>query len=530
MLKMKNLIRRTLIILLIVSALMTLLLLDINGSFATTFIIKSYRPAIVSDERGGAFMAIYDLEEEKTFTQHLDSSGNFTWESSGAVTPASSAENLMIYDGKDGVILVWDGEIQGIQGLYAQRLDSSGNTVWNDNGVLVHKRIGGESPGWLSDSAVVPDNGGGAIIIWKRLEGSCPIYAQKIDSYGNTIWDTSGIQVAQNSDRYKEIDCISDGMGRAIIIWSEITYTEYKTAEYKVIAQRLDEAGNILWGRSGKLIGSDYYDYKIISDGNCGAVVVFCNYQQDITFLNLDNAGKIVWGEENNTGFTTVGHVYSLEILPNGSGGMFLVWAEEYTGRNIFRDDTNIYAQQIDSLGNPVWEKGSVAICTAVGDQNYPKLVTDISGGFITTWQDFRDDSRYLFTQRVDVSGNTLWVKNGVNLGRYYYPFRDFEMFSNGLGGAVIIREEGESLEPRIFSQVVDRNGDSIEPETSLFPACLPRIKQDYEAVIGSTTVFYSPEKSIWIWLIPLSIFVILFVLFVIIKSRRNQKISKIQN
>jgi hypothetical protein len=506
---MKYFIKKVAVILLTLSLITSFLFVNSDSASATTIIIESYLSGVVSDEHGGAFISIHDLKTRKAYIQHMDSSGNFKWDGSGTITPYTASYNQITVDGLGGVIFVWSDTT----GLYAQRIDSSGNTLWDGSGVLVHTRIGGQWPGWLGNLVVVPDKDGGAIIIWQRLENPNPIYAQRIDTTGNMAWDSSGILVAQNTYHYLQPNCISDGMGGAIIVWHEGQETVEKT-----FVQRLDKAGNLLWGSSGVQIGSNYSIFKTVSDENGGAIVGFNNYDE-MLFIRLDYSGKIVWGEGNTTKLDPPGDVYDFQLLSDSHGGIFVVWEEAHSGWNFLRDDTNIYAQRIDSLGNILWGKHFVAICTSNGNQMEPKVISDGSGGFIVSWEDFRNNSSYVFTQRVDASGNLIWTKNGINLGRLYRPIRDFEMVSNGSGGAIIIREEGESLEPRIFSQVVDNNGAYTEPETSLYPQGLPRAKQDYEALIGSTTIYYPPQKPVWVWLIPAGIVVVILAVFLTIKK-----------
>jgi hypothetical protein len=311
-------------------------------------------------------------------------------------------------------------------------------------------------------------------------------------------------------------------MGGAIVVWHEGQNKVEKT-----LAQRLDRDGNLLWGADGVPIdaGGIYSNYKITSDGDSGAIIIRDDYY-NISSVHLNSSGEFSPAGDKNQ-IHRKGLIFDSEILLNGHGGLYIVWAEKYIGVNFLRDDTNLYAQELDKSGISVWQGGPLAICTATGDQNYLNLVADNSGGFIVAWQDFRNNSRYIFAQRVDASGNILWAKNGINLGRYYYPFRDFEMVSNGQGGAILLREEGESLSPKIFLQVVDNKGASTEPETSLYPQGLPRDKKDYEAVIGSTTTLsYSPtERPVWVWLIPPVIIIAAIAIFFIIrKFRRKQK------
>src|SRR5438105_626710 len=76
-------------------------------------------------------------------------------------------------------------------------------------------------------------------------------------------------------------------------------------------------------------------------------------------------------------------------------GGAIIVW-EDY--RN---DPTNavgdIYAQRINATGNVMWTVNGVAICTDAAHQAAPTLITDSVGGAIIVWQDHRGIKRNLY-------------------------------------------------------------------------------------------------------------------------------------
>jgi hypothetical protein len=512
---MKSLYKKLAILLLALSLVAPFLLFDCDNASATTFLVESYLDTVISDEQGGAFIVINDFDAHKHFLQHLDSSGNFTWESSGINIPYRAYQ--IINDGQGGVIYVWEDIINSIQGLYMQRIDNAGHSLWED-GVLIHKREGGKWPGWLSFSDIISDRDGGAIVIWQRLEDPHPIYAQKIDSVGRVVWDLKGIMIAQNTYQYN-VHCVSDGMGGVITLWLDMGM--------KTFAQRLNKEGNLLWNTNEIPIDGRNFSNNIISDGEHGIIIVADDYH-NISFIHVDSSGEVFWDHDNKNQIHPKGFIYDFKLLDNGHDGMYIVWSEGYSGINFLRHDNNLYAQQIDNSGNLVWKEGPISICIANGDQRDFELVADNTEGFIVAWKDFRNGSPYIFAQRVDAAGNILWRKNGVNLGRFYNPPRDFQMVPNGLGGVIILRDEGESLQPRTYSQIVDNKGISKEPLTSLFPPGLPRDKTDYEALIGSTIIFGSAnQRPLWHWLLPAGIIVVIIsVLVTFFVLRRKSRIK----
>lgn len=75
-------------------------------------------------------------------------------------------------------------------------------------------------------------------------------------------------------------------------------------------------------------------------------------------------------------------------------------------------------------------------ICTAPGDQQYPKIITGGSNGFYTFWQ----DNQGLYCQRINQNGNLYWTGDGKKLveGMHYYYYA----LPDAAGGFYIIYEE----------------------------------------------------------------------------------------
>lgn len=67
----------------------------------------------------------------------------------------------------------------------------------------------------------------------------------------------------------------------------------------KTFAQRFDNAGNLLWDVEGVQIHDQDEKYKMISDGESGAIVVFDDYH-DISFIRLNSSGNIFWADDTS--------------------------------------------------------------------------------------------------------------------------------------------------------------------------------------------------------------------------------------
>jgi hypothetical protein len=115
-------------------------------------------------------------------------------------------------------------------------------------------------------------------------------------------------------------------------------------------------------------------------------------------------------------------------LVSDGLGGAIIVW----------RDWRGIYAQRTDVNGTMQWTTDGVAVCSLGVDHIAPRLVEDGAGGAIITWYDARSGHYDIWAQRLNASGIPQWTTNGVGIclesGDQYYP----EPIPDGAGGAII--------------------------------------------------------------------------------------------
>jgi len=143
-------------------------------------------------------------------------------------------------------------------------------------------------------------------------------------------------------------------------------------------------------------------------------------------------------------------------IVNDGSGGEIISWRDDRSGIN-----SDIYAQRINASGAVQWTTNGVAICTATGDQAYPSILSDGTGGAIITWQDSRTGTSDIYAQCINASGTVQWTANGVAIctatgNQFYYP----RIVSDGTGGAIISwRDDRSGTNPNIYAQRINASG-----------------------------------------------------------------------
>jgi hypothetical protein len=266
---------------------------------------------LVSDGSGGAIFIWQERKGEpgervtQIFVQKIDEEGNLSWGDEATLLYTTSGgtyseEPKAVSDGSGGAIVAWvqvpEGKVGGgspkvaLFDIYAQRVDASGDILWQPNGApLEISKRGGVCP---SNALVVSDGAGGAIVIWEDLrKGLISLYAQKIDTDGNIKWQPGGEEVCYiktNSSFWPRV-AVSDGSGGAIVTYSNRI-------------QRIDADGRTIWPDDGILFtkgGAHAMDY----DGYGGAIIAWGSgksmFKSERSYVQRINAeGKLLWGEQ----------------------------------------------------------------------------------------------------------------------------------------------------------------------------------------------------------------------------------------
>jgi len=416
-------------------------------------------PSIVEDGQAGVIVVWHDSRDgnRDIYAQRINADGKIQWAENGApvcVMDSDQSQPVAVSDGAGGAILAWADARDGNQNVYVQRINADGRLLWDTKGVGVCV------DGSLQEDVVaVPDGSNGAIITWEDLRnGNQDIYAQRIDKNGKPVWTNNGEPVCRAvGDQFDPL-LTTDGAGGAIVVWWDTG-----VPEWKINAQRLDAQGKPLWGAEGVGVcdakgfqGNPF----VFSDGANGAIVIWIDYRDDemmfvkgdIYAQRLDANGAQLW-DKNGLAICKLPSNQQQPVgISDGVGGAIVTWRDE---RDVYAD---IYAQRIDKDGKTLWKKDGMPICVAEGRQGEPILTSDGASGAIIFWKDFRADygdksADDIFAQRISSAGKLLWQKDGLAVctakGQQLYP----RAAPDGKGGAFIVWSDFRNKEGDIYMQ-----------------------------------------------------------------------------
>jgi len=439
-------------------------------------------PSLVSDGSGGAFM--FWLEEpskygDGIYVQHVDAGGNLLWGEKGGLLTSEhdiySGVPLAVGDGAGGAIVAWGGG----NGIYAQRLDAQGNTVWDGEKALIWSEPVG---GWHSLIGMTTDGSGGAILL--RQDNNEQVYAQRVSADGTLLWEEGGTNIGRIQYAYMGMPIVSDGKGGAVIVWED--YTGEGTTLY---AQRINQDGELLRAEGGisvTSLTSEKERPRLINDGTGSFIIAWTDmsvatgWDEDVYVQKLDAEGQRMWSEEGIPVIDAPGRQSNPQIAPDGSGGCIIAWPEiQYTDIKT----SGIFAQRINSSGEVLWQEGGVLVSNIPQDSPIPNLgliyiIGDSDGSSTVIWVADKDQAgqrvRQVYAQRLGPDGERLWSEAGVEVYRNP-PFRTIgysSVISDGSGGFIIGSRVSEgsnmSRTDSVYMQRIDSAGSRLWGESGV--------------------------------------------------------------
>lgn len=344
-------------------------------------------------------------------------------------------------DGEDGAIMAWQSDRNPDQpdgnnvDIRVQKVSVDGAPLWGSDGILVScdpSNPGQSKPYPQKKAKIISDNLGGAIIAWEDWTpgpNDSDVYIQRIDDSGEPVWGDCGLLLSTDPlipgdpapGQQTDISIVTDGAGGAVVVWTT------NQPAYKIMAQRIDSAGTILWGNDGMSISTLPFPTQpdlIFSEGIEDSAVVVFNSDNNIYIQAIGitgfSAGTLVFGDGIPIS-VALGDQTNPQVIANysvpGVPSLAVVWEDTRNG------DKDIYAQALSQSctdpgsGSRCWENGvdsddweGIPISEAVDNQMLPSIVSLESDGFFIAWGDRRSGSNDdFYAQRIDFSGTRMW-------------------------------------------------------------------------------------------------------------------------
>ncbi|MHC4278252.1 MAG: hypothetical protein ACYSTI_13180 [Planctomycetota bacterium] len=333
--------------------------------------------------------------------------------------------------------------IQRETNIFLQKIDKNGQKLWGDTGRLVYNSSSCGRP--IVDLA--PDQNGGAVVVWRFLE----LRAKRFDSNGNEdlSWGTDGVLIASSAGCSVHCSAVTDGAGGVIVVWKDGS---------DIVAQRVGSDGQLKWNNGQPVFvgtGSLYHGWteanNAVPDGNGGVFIDWrgqdSNNNRVVFAQHLDSNGNPQWPSGGLIATSAYGYLDLVaDLIPDGTGGVIII----ATGDN----GTNqpIIAQRIDSMGNLQWgnEGFTVKNAESCWSPRYAFIESVGNGEFVVVWDSLNADAvtcdeSDVYAQKIDLNGNLKWASEGVIVS----SLEQFDFFphvtTDGIDGVWISFTNGDT-------------------------------------------------------------------------------------
>jgi len=395
------------------------------------------------------------------YAQDISLNGATLWKDNGVnVTfdfgSVSQQKPKITRTGKDEYVIVWEDYRNGYSNIYAQKINNNGKLLWTRDGIRICVAESNQN-----NPELVSDDEGGAMIVWEDNRSGFPnIYAQRVDSYGNKLWDERGIQLCQAEGIEINPKLTKDSMGGAIIAWQD---SRKREGLFNVYSQRIDKNGALLWridGVSAKKSEGAQTNLDILSDSDQGAIITWVEYRRnlntpDIYAQRISGNGSVLW---SNTGLAICKAPESQKNPKIAIGDVVIIaWEDSGSG------NYDIYAQKLSKDGTVAWTCDGMPVCTAPFTQHEPKLILMSDGGAVVAWEDYRKANWDIFVQRLDADGKQTWTADGLEVctapGTQYAPQL---VKSKGLSTIIVWEDYRNNESYNIFAQKLSDSGEAL--------------------------------------------------------------------
>jgi len=254
--------------------------------------------------------------------------------------------------------------------------------AWRKDGVPVSAR-----PSALNLPRMAADDSGNVIVAWVDYayanNATSDIYAQRLNSAGDAMWGEDGISICVAPGFQEPVEVVADGHGGAFVVWVDSRATR------SVYAQHIDSTGAALWVHDGipiapdappaALVGGPADTPHVIPDGTGG---IFVGWLSDLVRVQRVAAdGTRLWG---GTGVSMAGTVVpstlQLSLVPGVPGELLVVRkSTQCCGGGVSRIEVAKWSPE----GLPLW--GALSTPFAIGAYDMV-AVPDATGGVHIAW------------------------------------------------------------------------------------------------------------------------------------------------
>jgi len=376
---------------------------------------------------------------------HSLSFAQVQWQDNGV--PVRQGENIVwnqtsVACEDNTFVSIWTDTRNGVRGIYAQKVDENGISLWGDNGIEIY------NPDRIQSAPIaIASNDNSVIVCWLDYTElgnyDSKIRVQKIDANGDLLWGEEGILLEESGPYSYDVQIINHNDGGVYIFWK----TQSNVKGIRILCDGSIAAG---WEQG---INLPAYSFDVHSDGLNGIIVASSLYD-DIYLQRIDENGNKLWGYYGTLLFNGEEYIREIKICSTITDEYYISWriGSPY-------DLGQIKIQKVDSTGNSIWDS-PIIITEDLASRLFTICSSDSQP--IITWV----IGNTILSQKLDSDGNLLWGEDGITVFESNYDLnRNSVILKDDFDGGCLIswtNYDDNYDESRIIVQKINENGDLL--------------------------------------------------------------------
>jgi hypothetical protein len=359
------------------------------------------------------------------------------------------------------VLLTWEDKRNPSWDIYGQYISlRDGSVQWEFNGLPLADGDAEQLHAGLISSLEFND----MMMVWQDEED---IHAQKLNVFGERLWQPQGIQVCSESGRQIHPRICRNGSGGCWISW-----TDYREG-VKVYFQHLNREGLFLQKAQGStfiqdpeaLNGTGIESLSVLITHQDSMWVLWEDYRKgtndpDIYITKCHNDGQSLFVENGLPVCTEIGEQTRPVMVPDLEGGVWVVWIDRRNDR-----DEDIYYQHLSPGGFPYFPITGRVLVSAPRSQAQLQVRADGKGGFWAAWTDareFKTQGFDVFVQRVLSDGNVFFEPGGLRISEGNHDSHTPVLAPGSEGEVGLLFMDNMDKQFNLLFQVLTPNGSAL--------------------------------------------------------------------
>jgi hypothetical protein len=373
-------------------------------------------------------------------------------------------------------LIFWSATLDSDSDVFAQKLDPYGQTVWNEALPVV------SHAGDQRLLAVAPSSDNNYILLWEEYEiyTGKQLRMQKISSNGQRLWPETGVQISTGELNLRNATLIANNSGGAIVVYQN--YLAYNT----IFGQNVDTWGNQLWAAGGfQLLSDAEYCYlqDAISDGEGGIIINALKAQpiQRSYLLRISPQGTVIGNSPLISPYAVPFQVFRLK---QGVNGQYVLY------QRLADPGTVISFSKMDNMGNLLLAQ---PVNYSINSYLQTEIANSADGGIILSWSQHTSGSgSSLKLQKFDTNFIPLWQNEGIDVTTNIYNVTKISLavYDNGNIWINWNQQNSDADTPITKAQYVTPAGAVVWPNDGHFMAF------GYD---GATSIAY-PDRGLFVW------------------------------